>query len=88
MPVFYCTAIAPSGNRRIRPMVAENADEALADWRQEIEIEERGELKGFTFEVAVRPDPDGRYEQLLKEGEARRLEAEFHRVLGKRRGRR
>lgn len=85
MPVFNVTVTAPNGNKRSRPMVAENADEALADWRQEIEIEEHGQVKGFTFEVEARDDPDGHYEQALKDAEQRALEAEFYRMPAPRR---
>lgn len=85
MPVFHCVVTAPNGNTRSCPIVADTADEALADWRQQIEIEERGEVKGFTFEVSAANDPDGRYEAALKAAEMRRLEDAFARLPAPRR---
>jgi len=85
MPVFNCVCIAPNGNRRSRPIVAESALDAITDWRQEMAIESNGDLAGLVYEVTQADDPDGRMEQLLIEGQRRMLEDAFYRVSRKRR---
>ncbi len=66
-------------------MVADNATEALECYRQEIAIENCGDVQGLVYEIEQRDDPDGRYEQLLVEGQRRLLEDAFYRVSRKRR---
>lgn len=85
MPVFNCVCIAPNGNRRSRPIVAETATEALEVWRQEMHIESSGDVAGLVYEVEQAHDPEGAMERLLIEGQQRMLEDAFYRVSKKRR---
>ncbi len=80
MPVFTCKCIGPHGERS-RPVVADTATEALEVWRQEMHIENHGDVAGLVYEIEQAHDPEGRMEQLLVEGQQRMLEDAFYRVL-------
>lgn len=85
MPVFNCRCIAPNGNSRSRPVVADNATEAMECWRQEMHIESSGDVAGLVYEIERAHDPDGRMEQLLIEDQRRMLEDAFYRVSRRKR---
>lgn len=85
MPVFNCKCIAPNGNSRSRPIVADTATEALEVWRQEMHIESNGDVAGLKYEITQAHDPEGAMERLLIEGQQRMLEDAFFRVSRKRR---
>ncbi len=85
MPVFNCVCTAPGGHGRSRPIVADDATEALDVWRQEMAIEHGGNVAGLVYEITQANDQDGRMEQLLVEGQQRMLEDAFYRVSRKRR---
>ncbi len=85
MPVFNCVCIAPNGNRRSRPIVADTPADAFEDWRQEIAIESHGDVAGLVYEIELAHDPDGRMEQLLIEGQRKMLEDAFYRVSRRKR---
>ena len=77
MPVYEVAAIyTPNGNRRSRPIVADDADHAKAIAEVDWEIAENDPQ--FTWDIYCRPDEDGRMERLLRDAERRRLEDEYY----------
>ena len=69
MPVYEVAAIyTPNGNRRSRPIVADDADHAKAIAEVDWEIAENDPQ--FTWDIYCRPDEDGRMERLLRDAEA------------------
>lgn len=79
MPVYEVAATyKPNGNRRSRPIVADDADHAKAIAEVEWEIPEND--PDFEWNIYTRPDPDGKYERLLVDAERRRLEDEYYRM--------
>jgi hypothetical protein len=78
MAVFNVEAeYLPNGNRRSRPIVADDEQDAIQIAHAEWDIADRDPL--FKWTVAPRPDPDGHYERLLLDAERRRMEAEYYR---------
>lgn len=66
----------PNGNRRSRPVVADDMDEARMIAQVDWDIKDNDPL--IVWRVAERPDPEGNLERMLQDAERRRLEAEFY----------
>lgn len=76
MAYYDVTIVSPGGNRTSRPIVAENADAAI-----EVMAAEHNVTVGdpaFTFVAKERNNPE--LERMLREAEARRLEADYYRM--------
>lgn len=74
MAVFVVCITAPNGNRISRPIPASCACHAIAFMKAEHDISDNDQ--SFQVEVTERDDPDGQYEQLLKDAAIRAEEAE------------
>jgi hypothetical protein len=70
MPVFIVALTAPNGNRVSRPIVASCACHAVDYMKAAHDVSEHDQ--SFQVDVMERSDPDGQYEQLLKDAEMRR----------------
>ncbi len=70
MAVFIVALTAPNGNRVSRPIVADCACHAVDTMKAEHDVADND--PSFQVEVMERSDPDGQYEQLLKDAEMRR----------------
>lgn len=78
MAVFTVEAeYLPNGNKRSRPVVADDAEEAQALAQADWDIADNDPL--FKWVVTPRADPDGHCERLLLDAERRRLENEYYR---------
>lgn len=73
MPVYHVTIIHPNGNRCSRPIVASCQEHAVDYMR----AEHCAQGPSYRVEVKTCDDPDGAYEQLLRDAERRRYDAEL-----------
>lgn len=74
--IWNVELIAPNGNRVSRPIVADNADDAIELMAAEHDVTP-GDPQ-FTFVAKEKNNPE--LERMLREAEARRLDADFYKM--------